>query len=117
VQLFDAGTGAAGALLPIHGYLHGMQDWSPDGRVVLVTGTTGTGGDRRVQYQLVNTGTGQVVNPFPAQPDGAWWVDDGHLLAFGDVGLICVTFPSGQTDRCVRLPADFDQMSITVGRA
>ncbi len=115
LQLFDAATGAPGALLPVHGTVAHAGDWSPDRRTVLVTGTAadGTGG-RHAEYQLVDTATGQVRGPYPAQPASSWWVDDQQLLSIPARLRVCATDRAGAAGACATLPADFTELAIVI---
>ncbi len=104
LQLFDAGTGQPGPLLPVRGIVHAVRDWSPDGRWVAVEGTTGTGPDRAVRAQLVDAVTGQVKAVLPTPPWGTQgWVDPQRLLVRSGAGL-CLVDLTGVVSGCAAAP-------------
>jgi dipeptidyl aminopeptidase/acylaminoacyl peptidase len=117
LQLFDAGTGAPGALLPVHGIVARAGNWSPDHRTVLVTGTVVDGAKRHSQYQLVETSTGRVLTAFPGQPWSSWWVDNQRLVSLSDRLKLCGVATSGVVDTCATLPTAFFQLDIAIGPA
>jgi hypothetical protein len=117
LQLFDADTGAAGALLPVHGIVARVGDWSPDRRTVLVTGTVVNGATRHSGYQMVESATGRVLAAFPGHPWTTWWVDDRHLLTMSDRRKLCGVRTTGEPESCATLPTAFFQLDLAVSGA
>jgi dipeptidyl aminopeptidase/acylaminoacyl peptidase len=117
LRLYDATTGAAGALLPVHGMVKRVGNWSPDRQTVLVTGTVVNGASRHSGYQLVESATGRVLAPFPGQPWTTWWVDDRHLLTLSDRLKLCGLRSTGEPESCAALPSAFFQLDLAVGPA
>jgi hypothetical protein len=117
LRLFDADTGAPGALLPVHGLVARVGNWSPDRRTVLVTGTVVDGAQRHSRYQLVEAATGRLLATFPGQPWSSWWVDDQRLLSLSDRLKLCGVGTTGLVETCATLPTAFFQLDIAVGPA
>jgi hypothetical protein len=106
LQLFDAGTGTPGQLLPVHGIAHSVWDWSPDGRYVAVEGTTPVGSSRRAVAQVVEVATGRVVSALPTtSPWGTvGWVNNQWLLVVSG-NRVCLASRAGALGECSPLPA------------
>lgn len=106
LQLFDADTGAAGQLLPVHGIVHSVLDWSPSGRYVAVEGIARVPGTVAGAHAVViEVATGQLVSVLPA--DAPWgtvgWVNDQNLIVMSTTGL-CLVSRAGTMGTCVLVP-------------
>jgi len=100
LQLYAVEDGHQTRLLPVHGGVAGLHDWSPDQRYVVVDG-------QQHRTQVVQVATGTVVGTLPgADAKRVYWSGPGRL-AVPQAGGVDLYTPDGHHVDRVPLPPDF----------